>query len=697
MTNEKVQKLLCTMSLEEKIGQLVQFGKLEEREKEFIKAGKVGSLLNVYGAERVNEIQKLAMESGASVPLLIGDDVIHGYKTIFPIPLGESCSWDLQLIEDTSAIAAREASTEGINVIFAPMVDIARDPRWGRVAEGAGEDVYLGSKIAAARVSGTQRNDWSDRPGVTACPKHFIGYSAGEGGRDYNSVDISERSLRETYLPPFKAAIEAGAGTIMCSFNDLNGIPASANKFLLTNILRGELEFEGVVISDWESIEELIYHGLCKDKKDAAIKAMKAGVDIDMNSSCYEGHLLELVKTGNFSVELINEVVARILKLKFNLGLFQNESTNVELSSGIIRCDGHVQKAREAARKSIVLLKNNDNILPLSVDLKSIAVIGPLADDSSNPLGCWSFKGDPLNVVTVLQGIKSKVSSLTEIHHTTGSGIMEGTEMEIQEAVEISEKVEVVIMVVGESKDMSGENHNRSFIGIPESQRRLIEAVLKTGVPMVLVLMNGRPITLTWENENIPVILETWHLGDESGNAISDVLFGDYNPSGKLVMSFPRNVGQVPMYYNHKSTGRPNFMKYIDVDESPLYPFGYGLSYTKFSYKNMLLEKSKIKLGQPLRVTIEVENSGGIEGEEIVQLYIRDLVASITRPVKELKGFEKIMLKPYECRTVEFILKDEELGFYNENFKFVVETGEFEIWIGTNSVEGLKSGFEVIE
>jgi beta-glucosidase len=697
MTDEKVQKLLCAMSLEEKIGQLVQFGKLEQRETELIKTGKVGSLLNVYGAERVNNIQKIAMEGGASIPLLIGDDVIHGYKTIFPIPLAESCSWDLQLIEDTSAIAAREASTEGINVIFAPMVDIARDPRWGRVAEGAGEDVYLGSIIAAARVRGTQRNDWNDRPGVTACPKHFIGYSAAEGGRDYNSVDISERSLRETYLPPFKAAIEAGAGTIMCSFNDLNGIPASANRFLLTDILRGELKFKGVVISDWESIEELIYHGLCIDKKEAAIKAMNAGVDIDMNSSCYEGFLLELVKAGNFSVELIDEVVARILKLKINLGLFQNAFTDVELNNKIIRDENHVEKAREAARKSIVLLKNHGNVLPLSKEIKSIAVIGPLSDDSSNPLGCWSFKGDPLNVVTVLQGIKSKVSSLTEIYYTTGSGILEVTESGIQNAVEMSKKVEVVVMVVGESKDMSGENHNRSYIGIPKCQRRLIEEVLKTGVPLVLVLMNGRPITLTWENENIPVILETWYLGDESGNAISDVLFGDYNPSGKLVMSFPRNVGQVPIYYNYKSTGRPNFKKYIDVDESPLYPFGYGLSYTKFSYNNMLLEKSKIKLGQPLRVTIEVENSGGVEGEEIVQLYIRDLVASITRPVKELKGFKKILLKPYECRTVEFILKEEELGFYDDKFNFVVETGEFHIWIGTNSIEGLKASFEVIE
>jgi len=696
MINQKVQKLLSTMSLKDKIGQLVQFGKLEQREIELIKNGKVGSLLNVYGAERVNEIQKIAMESGASIPLLIGDDVIHGYKTIFPIPLGESCSWDLQLIEETSAIQAREASTEGINVIFAPMVDIARDPRWGRVAEGAGEDVYLGSKIAAARVKGIQRNDWSDRPKIVACPKHFIGYSAAEGGRDYNSVDISERSLRETYLPPFKAAIDAGAGTIMCAFNDLNGVPASANKFLLTTLLRDELKFEGVVISDWESIEELIYHGLAKNKRDAAIKAMNAGVDIDMNSSSYNDHLMELVQAGDFSVDLIDEVVTRILKLKIKLGLFDNAITDIKLCNEIIRCEEHVKKAREAARKSIVLLKNN-NILPLNKNIKSIAVIGPLADDKSNPLGCWSFKGKPENVITVLRGISNKVSNITEIYHTRGSGILESEESEIQKAVEIARKSEVAIMVLGESSDMSGENHNRSSIGIPECQRKLIGEVLKTGTPMVLVLMNGRPITLVSENDTVTAILETWQLGDESGNAIADVLFGDYNPSGKLVMSFPRNVGQVPIYYNYKSTGRPNFKKYLDVDETPLYPFGYGLSYTNFSYKNMVLEKHKITQDESLRVTIEIENCGLVEGEEIVQLYIRDLVASITRPVKELKGFQKIFLKPGECRTIEFILKHEELGFYDENFNFIVETGEFEIWIGTSSVEGLKSGFEVVK
>lgn len=697
MIKEKSEKILSTMSLEEKIGQLVQFGKLEQKEIQLIKIGQVGSFLNVYGAEAVNEIQKIAMESGALIPLLIGDDVIHGYKTIFPIPLGESCSWDLKLIEETAAIAAREASTEGVNVIFAPMVDVARDPRWGRVAEGAGEDVYLGSKIAAARVRGIQRNDWSDRPKVTACPKHFIGYSAAEGGRDYNSVDISERSLRETYLPPFIAAIHAGAGTIMCSFNDLNGVPASANKFLLTTLLREELKFEGVLISDWESIEELIYHGLAKDKKEATIKAINAVVDIDMNSSCYHDHLTELVKVGNLSVKLIDEIVTRILRLKINLGLFHNAITDVNLSSKFIRSKEHIEKAREAAKKSIVLLKNQGSILPLCKNLKSIAVIGPMADDNENPLGCWSFKGNPNNVITVLKGVSNKVSNKTEISYAKGSGILECEESVILKAVKIAQKAEVVIMVVGESKDMSGENHNRSYIGIPECQRKLIEAVLKTRTPMVLVLMNGRPITLTYENENVPAILEAWHLGDESGNAIADVLFGDYNPSGKLVMSFPRNVGQVPIYYNYKSTGRPSFKKYIDVDESPLYPFGYGLSYTEFSYKNMTLEKSKIKLGHPLRVTIEVENCGTMEGEEIVQLYIRDLVASITRPIKELKGFQKIFLIPGECRTVEFILTDEELGFYDENFKFGVETGEFHIWIGTNSVEGLKSDFEIIE
>ncbi|MBE3555182.1 MAG: glycoside hydrolase family 3 C-terminal domain-containing protein [Thermicanus sp.] len=570
---KKLKERIRHLSLEEKIGQLVQYGRIKERERELISEGKLGSLLNVSGAGTMNELQSLILQSKPAIPLMIGDDVIHGYKTIFPIPLAESCSWDLALMEETAAIAAREAATEGIHIVFAPMVDISRDPRWGRVAEGAGEDPYLGSEIAKARVRGFQRNDWEGRPWVTACPKHFLGYGAAEGGRDYNTVDLSERSIRETYLPPFQAAIEEGAGSLMCSFNDLNGLPSSANSFLLRKIAGEELGFKGVLISDWESIEELIFHGVAENKEEAALKAIYAGVDLDMHSGCYQENLQKLVEEGKVPEDLIDEAVLRVLRLKKRLGLFDHPFTDPGLAQKIIRSPEHIATARIAARKSIVLLKNEENLLPISKSVKSLAVIGPLADDRENPLGCWSCKGSPEHVVTVMEGLRETFTE-TEIFFEKGSDILAEIPEGIERAKRIAQKSEVVVMVLGESREMSGENHNRAFLDIPEAQRRLLQEVYRVNQRIILVLMNGRPLILTWEDRHIPAILEAWHLGDETGHAIADVLSGDYNPSGKLTISFPRSVGQIPIYYNHKRTGRPFFQKYQDEEETPLYPFG---------------------------------------------------------------------------------------------------------------------------
>lgn len=692
---KRAEELLHNMSLQEKIGQLVQYGRLNEAEREMIKEGEIGSFLNFSGADAVNEAQKTILESNNPIPLLIGDDVIHGYKTTFPIPLAESCSWDLELMEDTSAISAKEASTEGVNFIFAPMVDIARDPRWGRVAEGAGEDTYLGSLIARVRVRGIQRNDWNDRPHITACPKHFLGYGAAVGGRDYNEVDLSERAIRETYLPPFTAAFQEGALTTMCAFHDLNGIPASGNKFLLDQLLRKELGFEGLVISDWESVEELIYHGLAEDKKEASIKGMEVGVDIDMHSGSYRENLEDLVKEGKVSEELIDLAVGRILKVKLALGLFENPYTDSSLNSKIIRAQEHIDKALEAARKSIVLFKNA-NMLPLKKDYKSVSVIGPFAKEPWSHLGCWAGKCNPDKVVTVFEGIKNKLGAGVEVHYAQGSEIFKPIENGLEDALKAAEKAEVVILTVGDG-DQSGENRNRVNIDIPKAQREFIEAIVKTGKPVVMLLMNGRPLALEWENEHIPAILEVWNGGEQAGNAVADVLFGDFNPSGKLTMTFPRNVGQVPIYYNYKNTGRPNFKRYLDSEDTPLYPFGYGLSYTTYEYSNIKISSKQIKAHETLKVSAEIKNTGSRAGEEIVQLYIRDITASVTRPVKELRGFKKIALEAGESMVVEFELTNEELGFLDEGFNFVVEPGKFKVWVAPNSSEGLEESFEVIE
>jgi len=700
--NKRVEDLLKRMTLDEKIGQMCQYSSLTKKIKELVKKGLVGSLLNVTGIDKVNEIQKAAIEdSRLGIPLLLGLDVIHGYKTIFPIPLALASTWDPQVVRKVARIAAREASSEGIKWTFAPMVDIARDPRWGRIAEGAGEDPYLGSVIAWAAVKGFQGDDLSDPDSILACAKHYIAYGGAEGGRDYNTVDVSDRTLREIYLPPFKAAILAGVGTIMSAFNDLNGVPASANEYTLRKILREELGFKGFVVSDWNAIGELINHGIAGDIYDAAREALKAGVDMDMQGDIYRRTLRKLVEEGIIPERLIDDAVKRILEIKFKLGLFENPYANPEKARKIIKCKEHLDFALEAARKSIVLLKN-EGVLPLRKDLKTIAVIGPLADDKVAPLGSWYCLGDPKDVITVLEGIRNKVSPKTKVLYAKGCDIECSSKEGFEKAVSIAKQSDVAILVVGERGDMSGEAASRAYLDLPGVQEDLVKAVYETGVPIVVVLMNGRPLSIKWIAEHIPAIVEAWFLGLQTGRAVADVLFGDYNPGGKLPVTFPRTVGQVPIYYNHKNTGRPPdpknrfTSKYIDEDYKPLFPFGHGLSYTTFSYSDLEVKPRNVEPGDVILISFTLANIGDREGDEVAQLYIRKAVASVTRPVKELKGFVRITLKPREKRRVIFKLPTEQLAFYNREMKFVIEAGTYHVMVGSSSQDiRLVSEFKV--
>jgi beta-glucosidase len=700
---KRIETLLAKMTLEEKIGQMTQAAEPSDANKALVKHGKIGSFLNITGAGQANELQEVALQhSRLKIPLIMGFDVIHGYKTIFPIPLAEASSWDPALVTRDARIAAIEARAAGIRWTFAPMVDIARDARWGRMAEGSGEDPFLGSAMAAARVRGFQGTDLSAQDSIVACAKHYVAYGAAEAGRDYNTVDISEKTLREVYLPPFHAAVEAGVGTLMSAFNDLDGISASANKFTLSTILKAEWKFDGFVISDWGSIRELINHGIAASAAEAGEKAVNAGVDMDMVGQVYPEVLAGLVRQGRVSQKTIDDAVRRILRIKFRSGLFEHPMADPAREASLVLAKEHLDAALEGARRSIVLLKNERGLLPLRKDIKSFAVIGPLADDRIAPLGCWSGKGSSENVVSVLEGIKSKVAPGTQVLHDKGCDVNGSSTEGITQAVELARKAEVAILVVGESADMSGEGASRAFLDIPGKQNDLLKAVHQAGVPVVMVLMNGRPLTIAWAAENIPAIVEAWHLGVRMGDAVADVLFGDFNPGGKLPVSFPRAVGQVPIYYNHKNTGRPatedHFTsRYLDVPVTPLYPFGYGLSYTSFQYSNLQLSAKSIGPKQLLKVSAEVENVGKLPGDEVVQLYVRDLVASMSRPIKELRGFQKISLAPGEKKRVEFILRTEDLGFfYTPDRRFVVEPGEFKVWVGPNSVEGLESSFDVI-
>lgn len=703
-TEAAIDALLSEMTLQEKIGQLTQLGTFdEESDMELIEAGMVGSLLGVRGANNVNAIQHAAVEqSRLGIPLLFADDVIHGYRSTFPIPLAEASSWNPELLEETAAIAAREASSDGINWILAPMVDIARDARWGRIAEGAGEDPYLGSVVAAARVRGIQRNDWTGRPHIMACPKHFAAYGLAEGGRDYNTVDISETRMRETYFPPFQAALDAGAGTIMAAFNEINGVPASANRWLLKDVLQDEWGFQGFVVSDWESVDEVVQHGYAADREQAGAEAVNAGLHMDMHSLIYHEHLANLLDKGKVTLDVIDDAVRRILRVKYRLGLFTNPYQDNTLASTYMLNPAHLETAREMARQSIVLLKNEGSLLPIAPSIRKLAVMGPLAEDVEAQLGCWRGQGRPEDVVTILAGIRSLAEAQgTEVAYAAGSGIREAAnendaQAELARAVRLARESELAIVVLGESADMNGENNSRVSLDIPAVQMELLRAVHATGVPIVLVLANGRPLTIEWADANIPAIVNAWHLGVQAGPALAEVLFGAANPSGKLPVTFPRDVGQVPIYYNAKKTGRPQMKRYADAEVTPLYPFGHGLSYTSFSYAELQLERAVAKLDESVTVSARITNTGDRDGVEIVQLYICDEAASVTRPVKELKGFCRIALKAGESRTVTFTLGTKELGFINSKHQFVVEPGTFKVWIGPSSAEGLEGSFEII-
>ncbi|MCU0574064.1 MAG: glycoside hydrolase family 3 C-terminal domain-containing protein [Syntrophobacteraceae bacterium] len=708
----RVDSLLTMMTLEEKLGQLNQLsGRWDEKyitaeDSEMIKQGRIGSFLNVAGATNTRKVQELAMKSSRlRIPLLFGMDVVHGFRTIFPIPLAESCTWDPVAVQQTARVAAIEASASGIHWTFAPMVDIARDPRWGRIAEGSGEDPCLGAVMAAARVRGFQGDDWRDPSTIFSCAKHFAAYGASEAGRDYNSVDVSERTLREVYLPPFKAAVDAGSVSLMASFNEIAGVPSTANHWLLTGLLRGEWGFKGFVVSDWNSVAELQAHGLAASRSEAAILALQAGTDMDMVSRIYQNELVTMVCENRVSEDLVNQAVRRVLRAKFVLGLFDNpyRNSNPAREQSVILSKPHVDLARHVAQKSIVLLKNDKNLLPLSKTLKTIAVLGPLAEDKIAPLGPWAGAGRPEDVVTVLEGIKSKVSPQTRILYAKGCNVNDDSMGGIVEAKNVAQQAEVVILVVGEDAGMCGEGACRSRLDLPGVQNELVKTIVETGKPVVMILMNGRPLIITWAAEHVPAILETWFLGIQHGHAAADVLFGDVNPAGKLPVTFPRAVGQIPLYYNHKSTGRPyvddntSTSKYLDISNSPLYPFGYGLSYTTFSYSDLLLSNSRIKANDSLRVSIEVTNTGKVKGDEIVQLYVQDEFGSVTRPVKELKDFRRITLNVGEKRNVEFTLTSAQLAFHGRDMNFAVEPGTFKVFVGTNSAELLETRFEVVE
>jgi len=699
--DRRIDSLLSRMTLEEKVGQLVQFSGFTADSTTAIRQGRVGSLLNVIGAENTNRIQRIAVEqSRLGIPLLFGLDVIHGYRTIFPIPLATASSWDPELVTSIEAIAAREARASGVHWTFAPMIDIARDPRWGRITEGAGEDPYLGSVMAAARVRGFQGDDVAAPDHIIACLKHYVAYGAAIAGRDYNSVDMSERTLRQIYLPPYRAGVDAGAASLMSAFNLLNGVPASANTFTINRILRGEWGFDGFIVSDWNSIGELVTHGYAADARDAARLAFGATVDMDMMGGIYAGQLANLVRANVIPEASLDAAVRRVLQAKFKLGLFDHPYTDPATEKTVILREDHVAAARDAARRSMVLLKNGGGVLPLAASVRSIAVIGPLADDQPDLLGSWSAQGRPGEVVTVLAGIRGRARPTTTVTYAQGSTVTGPERDGFAEAVAVARRADVVIVVVGERADETGEAASRASLDLPGVQQQLIEAVYETGKPIVAVIMSGRPFAIPWLAEHVPAILQAWHPGIQGGNAVADVLWGDFNPSGKLPVSFPRSVGQVPIYYNHDNTGRPPTeekftSKYLDLPTTPLYPFGYGLSYTTFEYADLALSADTIAADGTISVSATVTNSGKVAGAEVAQLYIRDVVASVVRPVKELKGFTRISLKPGERQAVRFTLGPRELGFYNQDMRWVVEPGVFRVLIGRSSTEGLEGSFVV--
>ncbi|MEC7782195.1 MAG: beta-glucosidase BglX [Bacteroidota bacterium] len=726
VVEHKIDSIIELMTVKEKVGQMVQYNgsfdvtgapsDIDSKTKlQKLKNGEVGSMLNVLTAEATRDAQQVVMEnSRLKIPLLFGYDVIHGYKTMFPVPLGESASWDLDAMELSASIAAKETAAAGVHWTFAPMIDVSRDARWGRIMEGAGEDPYLNAVIGVARIKGFQGSDLADVATIAACAKHFAGYGFAEAGRDYNTVNVGNSELQNTILMPFKAAAEAGVATFMNSFNEIDGVPSTASSYLQRDILKGAWDYKGFMVSDWGSIAELIPHGYAEDKMQAGELAVVAGSDMDMEGRVYEEALEPLVNENTIDEALLDDAVRRILRVKFHLGLFEDpyKYSDAQREQEVLLAEAHLEAARDIARKSIVLLKNENSVLPLSKALESIAVIGPLADDKDSPLGNWRAQADKNSAVSVLEGIQNAVGNEVQINYAKGADLGMGERsflmpLEINDtdtsgfakAIEAAKKSEVVVMVLGEDAFQSGEGRSQTGIQLRGVQQELLDEVVKVNSNVVLVLMNGRPLDISKPNEQVPAIVETWFLGSQAGNAIADVLFGAYNPSGKLSVSFPRNVGQEPLYYNQKNTGRPasnmvTYSGYQDSSREALFPFGFGLSYTTFEYGAISLSASEFSGDEELEVAIELTNTGTVAGKETVQLYLRDLVASRTRPVKELRDFKQVSLKPGETKKVTFEISAKTLEFYTANNTWEAESGSFNVMLGSNSRDLKEASFQ---
>ena len=720
----KVDAVLKQMTLEEKAGQLTQLAGKTPESLQAIREGKVGSLLGVLGADNANEAQRAAVEhSRLKIPLILGFDVIHGYRTVFPVPIASTGSFDMPLLEQAERVAAKEATASGVKWVFAPMLDIARDPRWGRIVEGIGEDPYLGSRVAAAKVRGFQGKSMADPDSVVACAKHYVAYGAAEGGRDYNTVDISEQLLREIYLPPFKGAVDAGIGTFMSSFQDLNGIPGVANHHTLTDILRDEWKFNGFVVSDWGAVHELLAHGFATDDADAAAKSIKAGVDMDMVDNAFE-HIPELVRSGKLPESVVDEAVRRVLRVKFEAGLFEHPYADPKREKTDILTPENLQVARKLAQESMVLLQNKSEVLPLA-KTKTVAVIGPLADDKASQLGPWAGNGQAIDAVSPLEGIVGKIGKehvlyakgvdIPSFEGGLGAGVASpappsatgvkgiantNKPASIDDAVAAANKADVVVLFLGELAGMTGEASSRASLDFPGDQLKLANAVLATKKPVVLVVESGRPLDIRWATYHTQAILQAWFPGVQAGNAIADILFGDASPSGRLAISWPRTLGEIPIYYNHRATGRPSspdrwHTGYLDLPNTALFPFGFGLTYSKFSYSHLAVKTPTIAPDGSLEVTADVENTGSREATEVVQLYVHDRVGLTSRPVRELKGFERVTLRPGERKTVDFSVKANDLGSYDPQMHWVVNSGTYDVWVAPDSASGVAGTFEV--
>ena len=720
----RANELLARMTLTEKIGQLVQInasgGQVPDALRQRVREGRIGSMLNEIVPAASQELQRVAVEeSRLGIPLLMGRDVIHGYRTIFPIPLGQAAAWDPDLVAAAAAVAAEEAAGAGFQWTFAPMMDIARDPRWGRIAEGFGEDPHLASVLAAAMVRGFQGDRLSAPNRIAACAKHYAGYGAAEGGRDYDTAWIPEGLLRDVYLPPFKAAVDAGVATVMTSFNEINGVPSTGSDFLLRRVLRGEWGFKGFVVSDWNSMSEMIAHGFAKDLPDVAAKSLTAGVDMEMQSAAYSDHLEALVRAGKVPEKLVDEAARNVLRVKLELGLFDTRRPFAAAPPGKPGPEA-LALAKRAAVRSVVLLKNEGRLLPLAKEKATVAVIGPLADDPYEVLGTWNRDGQTGDTVTPLAALRTLLGSAERVRYAPGLKQARSRETaDFPAAVEAARQSDVALLFVGEEAILSGEAHSRAYLDLPGAQKELVEAVAATGKPLVLVVLAGRPLTIPDVFGKAQAVLYAWHPGTMTGPALADLLFGLESPSGKLPITFPKTEGQIPVYYAHKNTGRPptgrkltliddipprarqsslgDASRYLDIGFEPLYPFGYGLSYTEYRYANLRLSAERVGKADTLRVLVDVTNTGSRDGLEIVQLYVRDLVASLTRPVKELKAFQRVRISAGETKVVELELPVASLGFHDAAMRYVVEPGAFRLWVGGDSASGLESGFEVVE